>query len=211
MVKIIDSLNWRYATKSFDTTKKVGEDELNKIIEAFRLTPSSFGLEPWKLIVVENADLKSKLVEQSYGQTQVWEASHVLVFTRQTKIDDNYIDKFLDNNSKVTGASREDLKWYEDVMKWFLSRMDEAGIQSWAEQQVYLALWNVMTVLAEMKIDSCAIWGFNPAWYDELLWLKEKDLASVVVLPIGYRSDNDKHLKYPKVRFGINEVSEIIR
>jgi len=71
MTKIIDSLNWRYATKSFDTTKKVGEDELNKIIEAFRLTPSSFGLEPWKLIVVENADLKSKLVEQSYGQTQV--------------------------------------------------------------------------------------------------------------------------------------------
>lgn len=211
MTKIIDSLNWRYATKSFDTTKKVSEQDLNTIIEAFRLSASSFWLEPWKLIVVENSELKNKLVEQSYGQTQVWEASHILVFTRKKDINDEYIDLFLNNVAEITWATRENLKWYEDVMKWNIWKMDENSKKSWAEQQVYLSLWNVMTVLAEMKIDSCAIWGFNPAWYDELLNLEKKGLASVVVLPIGYRSENDKHSKSPKVRFSIDEVSEIIK
>lgn len=211
MNKIIESLNWRYATKSFDTTKKVSEEDLNTIIEAFRLSPSSFWIEPWKLIVVENEELKSKLVEQSYGQKQVWEASHVLVFTRKKDINNEVIDSFLDNMSKIKWASREDLKWYEDVVKWYFSRLDDNQKKSWAEQQVYLALWNVMTVLAEMRIDSCAIWGFNPQWYDELLNLDEKNLASVVVLPIGYRNEDDKYSVSSKVRFSINEISEIIK
>jgi nitroreductase len=113
--------------------------------------------------------------------------------------------------SNITWASREDLKSYEDVMKWHFWRLDENAKKSWAEQQVYLALWNVMTVLSDMKIDSCAIWGFNPAWYDEILGLWEKGLASVVVLPIWYRNENDKYSKYPKIRFNIESVSEIIK
>ena len=211
MNKIIESLNWRYATKSFDTTKKVSEQDLQTIIEAFRLTPSSFWIEPWKLVIVENEELKSKLVEQSYGQKQVWEASHVLVFTRKKDINDEVIDWFLDNMSKIKWVSREDLKWYEDVVKWYFSRLDESWKKSWAEQQVYLALWNVMTVLSEIKIDSCAIWGFNPKWYDELLKLDGKNLASVVVLPIGYRNEDDKYSVSSKVRFSVDEISEIIK
>lgn len=211
MKNIIDSLNWRYATKSFDTTKKVSENDLNEIIEAFRLTASSFGLEPWKLIVVENDKLKKDLVNQSFWQTQVWEASHLLVFTRVENIDDDYINKFFDNSSKITWASREDLKWYEDVVRWFLSRLEKKDIDSWAREQVYLALWNVMTFLASKEIDSCAIGWFNPSWYDEALGLKEKWLTSVVVLPIGYRSENDKYSKYPKVRFSTEEISEILK
>jgi len=211
MKNIIESLNWRYATKSFDTNKKVSEEDLNTIIEAFRLSPSSFWLEPWKLIIVENEELKSKLVEQSYRQKQVWEASHVLVFARRKDINNEVIDSFLDNMSRIKWVSREDLKWYEDVVKWYFSRLDDNQKKSWTEQQVYLALWNVMTVLAEMRIDSCAIWGFNPKWYDEILNLDEKNLASVVVLPIGYRNENDKYSVSNKVRFSTEEISEIIK
>jgi nitroreductase len=110
MSEIIKDLNWRYATKSFDTSKKVSEEDLQEIVESFRLTPSSFGLEPWKLVVVETQELKDKLKEFSFNQSQISDSSHVLVFTRVVDLNDEYVDKFLDNQSKITGASREDLE-----------------------------------------------------------------------------------------------------
>ena len=162
MTKIIDSLNWRYATKSFDTNKKVSDEDINEIIETFRLTPSSFWLEPWKLIIIENQELKNELVNYSYNQKQVWECSHLLVFTAVKNIDDDYIDSHLENNSKITGASRENLSWYENIMKSYFSALDEIAKDKWAREQVYLSLWNVINTLAQKWIDSCAIWWFNP-------------------------------------------------
>lgn len=209
MWELIKNLNWRYATKSFDSSKKVSKEDLEEIIEVFRLTPSSFGLEPWKLVIVENQELKDKLVEHSYWQKQVSEASHLLVFTRVTDTL-SQIDKFLENNSKITWASREDLKGYEDMMKWYFGNMDENSNKLWWDNQVNIALWNVMNFIAQKHIDSCALGWFNPEKYDELLNLKEKGLTSVVVLPIGYRNENDKYSKYPKVRFSKEEISEII-
>lgn len=206
MSKLIENLNWRYATKEFDTTKKVSEWDLEKIIEAFRLTPSSFWLEPWKLVIVENKDIREKLLPATWNQKQIVDASHLLVFARVKTIDDKYIDKFLDNSSKITWATREDLKWYEDMMKWYFSNLNPEMKASWARDQVFLALWNVMNSLSEMRIDSCAIWGFDPVQYDEILWLSDLDLSSVVVLPIWYRSENDKYSKYPKVRFDKEEI-----
>ena len=211
MTKIIDSLNWRYATKSFDTTKKVSQADLDEIIETFRLTPSSFGLEPWKLIVIENQELKNEMVAYSYNQKQVWECSHLLVFTAVKNIDNDYIDSHLDNNTKITRASREDLSWYENVMKAYFSALDENTKEKWAREQVHIALWNVLNTLAQKWIDSCAIWWFNPKKYDEVLKLSEKWLESVVVLPIWYRSENDKYSQIPKVRFEKDKVVEIIR
>lgn len=210
MTNIINSLNWRYATKSFDTSKKVSQADLDEIVEAFRLTPSSFGLEPWKLIIIENDELKNKLVEYSYNQKQVGECSHLLVFTAVKNIDDDYIDAHLDNNSSITWATREQLVSYENVMKSYFSAMDESSKEKWAREQVYLALWNIMNTLAQKWIDSCAIGWFNPKKYDEVLWLSEKWLESVVVLPIWYRSENDKYANKPKVRFSKETVVEII-
>ena len=109
MNNTLDALNWRYAAKSFDTTKKVSQSDLDDIIESFRLSPSSFGLEPWKLIVIENEGLKNELVNYSYNQKQVGESSQLLVFTIRTDLDDNFIDEHLNNNTKITGASRQDL------------------------------------------------------------------------------------------------------
>lgn len=206
MTKIIDSLNWRYATKIFDENKKISETDLEEIIETFRLTPSSFWLEPWKLIIVENTEIRKELQIHSWNQSQITKASHLLVFARVKSIDEKYIDKFLNNSVKITWASRADLKWYEDMMKNYFSNMDENSKILWWNQQVFLALWNVMNTLAQKEIDSCAIWGFDSKKYDEILKLDEKWLASVVVLPIWYRSNEDKYALKPKVRFSKEEL-----
>lgn len=211
MTKIIDSLIWRYATKSFDTTKKVSQVDLDEIIEAFRLTPSSFWLEPWKLIIIENEQLKKDLMEHSYHQKQVGESSHLLVFAWVKCIDDDYIDSHLDKAVKITWTKREDLSWYENMMKWYFSAMDDNLKEKWTREQVFIALWNVMSVLAFKWIDSCAIGWFNPKKYDEILGLKEKGLETVVALPIWYRSPEDKYAQKPKVRFDREQVVEIIK
>lgn len=210
MTKIIDSLNWRYATKEFDTTKKVSKDDLNEIIEAFRLTSSSFGLQPWKLVIVENKEKREELLPVSWGQKQIVDASHLLVLSRVTNVWKNHIDKFLDSNCEITWATREQLKWYEDMMKGFIWNMDEIKEKKWADEQVFIALWNLLNVLAEKRIDSCAIWGFDAAKYDEILGLTEKGIASTIVLPIWYRSKNDKYSQKPKVRFSKEDILEII-
>lgn len=210
MSEVIKDLEWRYATKEFDNTKKVSSEDLDEIIEAFRLTSSSFGLEPWKLVIVENKEKREELLPVSWNQKQITESSHLLVFTRVLDCE-KQIDNYLDNTCESTWASREDLKWYEDMMRGFFAWKSEDEKVSWAEQQVFIALWNIMTVLAAKKIDSCAIWGFSPEKYDEILWLEEKWLASVVVLPIGYRSENDKYWLRPKIRSTKDQVSEIIK
>lgn len=206
MSEILKDLNWRYAVKSFDNSKKVSNEDMEEIIESFRLTPSSFWLEPWKLIVIENPELKEKLREHSFDQAQITESCHLLVFARATELDDNYVDKFIENQMKITGASKEDLAGYENVIKWFFANLDETSKMIWAKEQVNIALWNVMHTLARKKIDSCAVWGFDPVKYDEILGLNEKWLASVVVLPIGYRNADDKYATKPKVRFSQEEV-----
>lgn len=206
MSEILKDLNWRYAAKSFDTSKKISEDDLQEIIESFRLTPSSFWLEPWKLIIIENQKLKENLREHSFNQPQITESSHLLVFARVKNINDEYVDKFLDNHSSITWATREDLSWYENMIKWYLSSLDDNAKETWAKEQVNIALWNVMHTLARKKIDSCAIGWFNPSKYDEILNLEEKWLASVVVLPIWYRKSDDKYAIMPKVRFSIDDI-----
>ncbi len=206
MSDLIKKLEWRYATKDFDTTKKVSEVDLEEIIEAFRLTPSSFGLEPWKLIIIENPEIREKLQVHSWDQSQITKASHLLVFARIKNLDNEYIDKFLLNNSKITWATKEQLSVYESMMKWYFSSLDENGKILWASEQVFLALWNVMNLLAQKEIDSCAIWGFDSLKYDEILELDKHWLASVVVLPIWYRSSEDKNAFKPKVRFSKEEI-----
>lgn len=210
MHKILEDLNWRYATKEFDSTKKVSREDLNTLIEAFRLTASSFWLQPWKLVVVQNQEIKDSLVEHSWGQKQIANCSDLLVLCRVDNFWDTQVDEFLEDIVKTRWGSREDLKWYEDMMKWFLSRMSQDEINTWSDKQVYIALWNLMTACANMRIDTCPIEGFISEKYDEILNLQEKWLASVVLLPIGYRSENDKYKNLEKVRFQKNKIIEII-
>lgn len=210
MTEIIDALKWRYACKLFDTTKKVSKSDLDEIIDAFILTSSGFWLQPWKLLVIEKQSIKDSLVEHSWGQSQISDCSHLLVLCRVANLDESSMDKHLDNIWKVREVSKESLSWYEQRVKWFFLTISEDNKSIWSANQVFIALWNLLTVLAMKKIDSCTIWWFIPEKYDEILNLKQKWLASVVALPIWYRSKEDKYANAKKVRFSREEVVEII-
>ena len=210
MNKIIENLNWRYATKAFDPSKNVSDEDLQTILEAFRLSASSFGLQPWKLFVVKSQDLKEKLLPFSWNQAQVTQAPYHLVFARNTADGDTLVNEFIEDTAKTRGADLESLQGYKDVMLGFLANMSEEEKTIWANKQVYIALGSLMTVLAEMRIDSCAMEGISPADYDEILWLTDKWFATVVALPIGYRAEDDKYASLEKVRFPIEKVTEIL-
>jgi nitroreductase len=169
MNKIIENLNWRYATKEFDSSKTVSEADLNTIIESFRLTASSFGLQPWKLFIVKDSEKKQALLEHSWYQKQVVDAPYHLVFARNIANNTELVQDFINDTAETRNVSLESLEEYKQMMLGFLSRMSEEEKNTWANKQIYIALGNVMTVLAEMKIDSCAMEGIVPTKYDEIL------------------------------------------
>lgn len=209
-MKIIDTLNRRYATKKFDINKKVSIQDLDEIIESFRLTPSSFWLEPWKLIIIKNQDIKKDLYNHSFNQEQIITCSHLLVLCRIEDLWESHIEKIINNMSEISWSTMEQLKWYNDMTKWFISKLDKTSKNSWSNNQVYIALWLLHAILAYKKIDSCAIGWFNSEKYDEILWLKEKWLSSVVILPIWYRDLNDKYINKKKIRLSKMDVVQII-
>jgi nitroreductase len=174
MSKIIDDLNWRYATKTFDSSKNISEADLEKILEAFRLSASSFGLQPWKLFVVKDSDKKQALLEHSWFQKQVVDAPLHLVFARNNIDNETLVQEFINDISITRNVAIDSLEEYKQMMLGFLSRMSVEEKNIWANKQIYIALGNIMTVLAEMKIDSCAMEGIVPSKYDEILGLTEK-------------------------------------
>ncbi|NDK08986.1 NAD(P)H-dependent oxidoreductase [Candidatus Gracilibacteria bacterium] len=210
MTEIIDALKWRYACKLFDTTKKVSKSDIDEIIEVFRLAPSAFGVQPWKLLVIENQDIKDSLVQYSWNQPQINTCSHLLVLCRIINLDNNYVDKHIENLSIIRKTPKENLEAYEDRVKGYLNTLNEDGKKYFTTNQVFIALGSLMPVLAMKKIDSCAMTGIDNAKYDEVLKLGEKGLSTVAVLPIGYRSKDDKYANAKKVRFSREEMVEMI-
>ena len=208
---MINNLKWRYSTKVFDKTKKVSQEDLNEIIETFRLSPSSLWLQPWKLICVDNDEIRKNLKTHSWDQPQITDSSHLFVLTIKTNLDNSFVDNYLETVSNKTGKTKEELKWYEDMMKWFITNLDENEKKLWANQQVFIALWNMVNTLAQKHVDSCIIWGFNSEKYDEILWLKKENLSSVVVLSVWYRDSSDEYAKRPKIRFSKEEIYKVIR
>ena len=206
MKNILDCLNSRYAVRKFDESKKIDNETLNKILEAFRLTASSFNLQPWTCVVVEKQDLKDKLFEYSFYQEQIKTCSHLLVLCRKTDLSEKLVDDLIEDLVKKSWTDREKFDWYEKVMKNFINSMNENKKISWAEKQVYIALWNLLTSCACLEVDSCPMEGFDKQKYDEILNLQEKWLSSVLILPIGYRSEDDKYAKVPKYRYDLNDL-----
>ena len=206
MTNIIDALNWRYATKKFDDTKMVSSKDMETIKEALRLTPSSFGLQPWKFVIIKNKDIQKTLVEHSWNQNQVAEASHVIVMCRKNTLDESFVQDYIDDMIITTWAPAESLEWYKGMMNGFLSNMDEEAKALWANKQIYIALGNIMTVLAEMWIDACPMEWFIAPKYDEILELWPKDLSSVLVLPVWYRASDDEHIERKKTRFSQEDL-----
>lgn len=199
-MSIIESLKWRSAIKRFDTSKDVSKEDLAQLLEAANLTATSGGLQPFKMVVVGRGELKKKLAPHSYGQPQVGEASHVLIFAVETDIDGTIVDNYTERAAEVRGLGKEAFIGYSDSMKMYITSMDETSRFAWASRQAFIALGTVMTAAADMKIDTCPMEGFLAPQYDEILGLKSKNLSAVVILPIGYRSTEDVHSTEAKVR-----------
>lgn len=208
--KYLENLHWRYATKVFDTTKKVTSEDLEQIIEVFRLSASSLGLQPWKLLIIENQELKNQIMAGAWNQNHVGNNSHLLVFTKPITITPTLAENHLNNTCTLTGVTREELIGYESMLMQFIEGLSEAEADTWAREQVFLALGNVISFLAEKRIDACPVGGFDKQKINEILKLNTKGLESVVLLPIGYRDNQDKYAHTPKVRYAAKEISELI-
>ena len=206
MSTILENLNWRYATKKFDPSKKVSGQDLETILKAIQLSPSSYGLQPYHILVITDADTRKELQPASWNQSQIVDASHMLVFAAKSEFGSELVDDYLENVSVTRGMDIENLKGYGDFMKSKLLDLPNTVKTSWTTRQAYLAAQSAMLAAAELKIDTCPMEGFEPEKYDEILGLKDKGLTSVVVLTVGYRSDEDETQNYPKVRKSNEEL-----
>lgn len=213
MKNILDALKWRYAVKVFDPAKKIPAEKIDQLKEALVLTPSSFGLQPWKFLFITNPEIREKLKAHSWNQGQITDASHLVVLCRQEKIDEDFVNQWVDVMATESGRPAEKLEGYrqmvlDNVVKGESYRAKQQDV--YMKNQVFIALGNLLTTAAALEIDTCAIGGFDPEKYDEILGLKDKGLRSCVVCPLGYWSDDDWHKDDPKVRFASDQIIEDI-
>ena len=206
MSNILENRTWRYATKKFDATKKVSDQDLELLLEATRLSASSYGLQPYHVFVITNEEIREKLKPVSWGQSQITDASHLIVFANVTDFGEELLDSYMQNVSSTRNIPQESLKGYGDFMKSKLLDLPANVKSSWTMKQVYIALGNLMQAAAELKIDTCPMEGFETEAYNQILGLEEKDLNASVVLPIGYRSKEDETQHYAKVRKSKEEL-----
>lgn len=206
MSNLIENLKWRYATKLFDPSLKISEEDLNELLDVLRLTPSSFGLQPWKFIVVESMAVREKIQAISWNQKQVTEASHLIVLARQAEMTHDDVERFLTSIVKVRQVAPDSLEGYGAMMKSFVGARDDKARASWMKDQVYIALGFLLFGCAQKRIDSCPMEGFDSAKCDAILGLEELGLKSVVLCPVGYRSVEDHWGSTPKVRYGSEDV-----
>ncbi len=203
---LLDALAWRYATKKFDPSKKVSDDDMRVLLDAMRLTPTSFGLQPWRAIVVTNPEIRQKLQEHSWNQPQVVDASHLIVFAVKKNIDDSFVDEYVDDLIKTRGIDRSMIEEYIGMMKGFVAGRTPEALADWAARQAYIVLGNAMMAAAMHEIDACPMEGFDSKKFDEILSLDSLGLSSVVLLPVGYRSSEDQNASFAKVRFPKEEM-----
>jgi nitroreductase len=205
--QLVNQLHWRYATKQFDPQRKISPEDWAALEEALVLTPSSFGLQPWRFVVVTDQATKERLVPVSWGQRQPADCSHLVVFAVKKDVNERYIDAYLDRIAEVRGTERESLASYRDMMMGSLIKgMDLAARTTWAMYQVYIALGTFLTGAALLGIDVCPMEGIEAAKYDEILGLEKQGLGTVVAASAGYRAAGDTYAAAKKVRFPKEDV-----
>ncbi|MGF1676964.1 MAG: NAD(P)H-dependent oxidoreductase [Rivularia sp. (in: cyanobacteria)] len=209
--EVLKQLEWRYATKEFDSSKKIPDDVWKVLEQSLVLAPSSFGVQPWKFFVVRNPEIRHQLLEHSWGQKQVEEASHLVVLTIKEDVNSEDVDSYLERMSEVRSVPVENLEKLGDMIKGFIKQppypLDK---NEWSTRQVYIALGFFMTCAAMLEIDTCPMEGIVPDKYDEVLGLKETGYRTVVVCPAGYRLPSDKYANMAKVRFETEDVVEYV-
>lgn len=202
MINYIESLNWRYAVKKYDNTKKVSAEEIELLKDAVRLSVSSVGLQPYKIFVIESPAVKDQLIEAVGGNNKniVSASSHIFVFANELNVGPEHVEKYIDNISTQRGLAKEEVAGFGDYIKGYLAGLTEEQKNIWTAKQAYIALSTLVNSAALLKIDTTAMEGFEPAKVNELLGLTEKGLNAAVIAAVGYRHDEDamQHLK--KVR-----------
>jgi nitroreductase len=209
--QLLDALQWRYATKVFDATRKIPADVWQTLERALVLTPTSYGLQPYKFLVIGDPAKRAELLPHSWNQKQVVDASHFVVFTARTKVTDADVNKLIQLTSNVRKIPAESLNFYRDMMLGDIVNGPRGKIaHEWAARQTYIALGNLMTCAAVLGVDACPMEGLNPAEYDRVLGLNGSGYATVVACALGYRAASDKYASLPKVRYELNDLVQRI-
>lgn len=199
-MSLTDKLKWRYATKKFDTKKKLSAEQLDYLLEAIQLAPSSIGLQHYKVLVVENPEVRANLREAAYGQPQLTDASQIIVFAAETGIDEAYGKSFIDLVAATRNIPRESLAGLEGMVLGAIANRTPEQRLLWAQKQAYIALGVLVAAAAAEGIDAGAMEGFDPAKFDEILGLKAKGLTATVIAAVGFRAEDDPFSKLVKVR-----------
>ena len=200
MNKLIPALNWRYATKAFDANKKLTDEQLKLLKNAIQLAPSSYGLQPYQIIVVSNQEVKEALKASAYGQPQLADASHVFIFARTKNYTTAQVNEYATNITKTRGVSLESIKGFVDTMTGTVESRTQEELAVWNSKQAYIALGFLLQTAALNEIDTCPMEGFDHAKFDEILGLDSKNLASLVIATVGFRSTEDGYQHNQKVR-----------
>lgn len=209
-MSLIQDLNWRYATKNMNG-ETVSDEKLTAILKATNLAATSYGLQPFTILVVSNTGIKAKLQEAAYGQTQVGSSSAVLVFAVPLKITTADVEGFINLVATTRSMPVEALDGYKGMILSTIGALPAEQQQIWSAKQAYIALGTALAAAAEQKVDACPMEGFDAAQFDEILGLTEKGLKSVVIMPVGYRSADDATAKYIKVRKLESELFHFVK
>ncbi|WP_233897362.1 NAD(P)H-dependent oxidoreductase [Tenacibaculum piscium] len=202
----IENLKWRYAVKKFDENKSLSETQITTLKEAFNLTATSYGLQPVKMVVIQNKEIQQQLVAHSWNQQQILQASHVLVLCIPKEYSLTDIDAYFSYVKKVRNTPDAILSPFKKILRETIGTKTQEELRNWNKNQAYIALGNLMTVAANQQIDSCPMEGFIPEKYDEVLGLDKHNLTSVLVLPVGFRAEDDYMKDLKKVRKNIEDI-----
>ncbi len=202
MSQVLEALKWRYAVKKFDSTKIVSQEKMALLKEAFDLTASSYGLQPVRLVIIQDKEVQQDLVAATMDQQQVADASHVLIFCVENKVDSAYVSSYFENVKAIRKTPDAVLHPFRSYLLDVFENETAENTKQWATKQAYLAMGNLLTICALEEIDACPMEGFDPAAYDAKLGLDKHGLSSVLVMPVGYRATDDMFADFKKVRKG---------
>ena len=209
--QLLDALQWRYATKVFDATKKIPADVWSALEKALVLTPTSYGLQPYHFLIVQDAAKRAALLPNSWGQKQVVDCSHFIVFTARTEMTEADVDKLISRTIELRKLPAASLDAYRGMMLGNVVNGPRGkAAHEWAARQCYIALGNLMTAAAVLGVDACPMEGINPLEYDNILGLGGTGYKTVVALALGYRAASDKYASLAKVRYETSELVKVV-
>ncbi len=199
-MNVIQALNWRYAVKQF-SDERLNDQRVHDLLTAARMSASAFGLQPYRLVVVNDLNVRKQLLEYSMGQEKVVNCSHLIVFAAQKNVGDEMVDRYIESLAQVRSASIDEFAGMGDHIKRFLAGLSPQQQETWAHEQTYIALGTFLTAAAMMQIDACPMTGFERDGFDEVLGLNKMGLESCVICTLGVRHPEDLSASQPKVRY----------